>query len=122
MNEQEIKEYISKTVLPQEDKSNENILREIIFSCADVDWSKVEGVIKKEHPEINNEQEMWYIYIVKTDNGNRIGIDEYYDNEINGEYLEKGFISDDEADNRAKEISKKLGIKLFNAFKDNAIY
>ena len=59
-------------------------------------------------------ESQWYIYIVKTEKGDRIGIDEYYDNEIKGEYLERGFSNDDEADKRAKEISKEMNIKMYN--------
>lgn len=54
MTEQEIKNYISRYVLPQTNKANENILRKIIFSLVEVNWQEVEQVIMKEHPELQN--------------------------------------------------------------------
>ena len=61
------------------------------------------------------ENSKWYIYIVKTENGDRIGIDEYYeDTEIDGEYLEKGFNDDTEANERSQELGERLNIKLYD--------
>ncbi len=56
MTEQQIKAYISRYVLPQANKSNENILRKIIFSLTEINWQEVEQVIMKEHPELQNEK------------------------------------------------------------------
>jgi hypothetical protein len=49
MNEQLIKEYISN-LIKSEDKSKENILRQILFSSP-IDWVQVKEIIEEQRPE-----------------------------------------------------------------------
>jgi len=48
--------YISKYVIPQSDKSNEKILRQIIFTLAELDWLRVAKIIVEQNPELMYEQ------------------------------------------------------------------
>ena len=56
MTAEQAKIYISKYVIPQCNKGNEAILRELIFSLSNVDWSKAGNIIIHEHPELIQER------------------------------------------------------------------
>lgn len=46
-------EYLSMVVLPQENKSNENTLRFILFNnCNNINWDNAKEIIEREHPEM----------------------------------------------------------------------
>lgn len=46
-------EYISQYILPQKDKSNETILRRILFNnCNVINWDNVKQIIEEQHPEM----------------------------------------------------------------------
>jgi len=55
MTEDQAKIYISKYVIPQCNKGNEAILRNIIFSLSSVEWIQAGAMIIKEHPELTQE-------------------------------------------------------------------
>jgi len=57
MTEEQVKIYLSKHVLPQHDKGNEAILRNIIFTLAEnIDWEEAKELIYKHHPELKNQK------------------------------------------------------------------
>jgi hypothetical protein len=46
-------QYLSIVVLPQKNKSDEYILRKILFNnCNRIDWNNVKQLIEQEHPEM----------------------------------------------------------------------
>ncbi len=55
MTEQQVKAYLSRYVLPQKNKSNEDILRTIIFTLGEINWQKAGELILKKHPEVTEE-------------------------------------------------------------------
>lgn len=56
MTKQEVKEYLSKEILGKiKDESAQKILRFVIFGTAStIDWEKVEYIIKRCRPELEN--------------------------------------------------------------------
>jgi len=55
MTPDQAKIYVSKYVIPQCNKGNEAILRNIIFSLSSVEWIQAGLMIVKEHPELTQD-------------------------------------------------------------------